>query len=463
MAQSATAANAPPVAPVNGDDALARAWSLRYRHLLGSHRLARVVRPDSTGALGDILAQARQEGVTLWNSCGLPGPVTRDVWLIDFAHMNRIVDIDAANATALVEPGVSHAQLAAELGTRKLPFLVDAGRDPRASVAGDILARRYGYTPYGDRALMQCGLEVMLADGLLVRTGMGAMSKSNMFQLFKWGFGPVNDGLFMQSRLGIVTKVGLWLMPAAPRCLPFMASLRDEAALEAAMDILRPLSINRILPHPVAVASKAWEAAYVPGDADEADLGDWNVFGALYGLPDDVDLLWGMVQAQLGAVPGAHLRLIDDVAMGHPPLAARAHMMRGEVSADAMPPMAGEKLEIAAVGGIHGDDARAMAALARRMLDAAGLPPRIEFQLCWRALLAKVELPWQDAASLERARTTAGDILAAWAQAGYAPSHTDDGVLEPARARLAGTGQAHVHALLAAALDPSGVLSGTPA
>lgn len=31
--------------------------------------------------------------------------------------------------------------------------------------------------------------------------------------MFKWGYGPYVDGLFTQSNFGVVTKMGLWLMP----------------------------------------------------------------------------------------------------------------------------------------------------------------------------------------------------------------------------------------------------------
>ena len=36
---------------------------------------------------------------------------------------------------------------------------------------------------------------------------------STAWALYKGGYGPSVDGLFYQSNLGIVTKMGVWLMP----------------------------------------------------------------------------------------------------------------------------------------------------------------------------------------------------------------------------------------------------------
>ncbi len=56
-------------------------------------------------------------------------------------------------------------------------------------------------------------MEVVLADGDFVRTGMGALPGAGTWQQFKYGMGPLVDGLFSQSNFGIVTKMGFWLMP----------------------------------------------------------------------------------------------------------------------------------------------------------------------------------------------------------------------------------------------------------
>lgn len=76
--------------------------------------------------------------------------------------------------------------------------------------------------------MMHCGMEVVLPTGELIRTGMGAMPNSRddvkgirpdeqtpnrAWQLFNYGFGPYNDGIFSQSSLGIVVKMGIWVCP----------------------------------------------------------------------------------------------------------------------------------------------------------------------------------------------------------------------------------------------------------
>lgn len=73
---------------------------------------------------------------------------------------------------------------------------------------------------------MHCGMEIVLPNGELVRTGMGALPDpsrggldkrpdlqpgNRAWQLFNYGFGPYNDGIFTQSSLGIVTKMGIWV------------------------------------------------------------------------------------------------------------------------------------------------------------------------------------------------------------------------------------------------------------
>jgi hypothetical protein len=74
--------------------------------------------------------------------------------------------------------------------------------------------------------MMHCGMDVVLPDGSLWRSGMGGLPNpkadpnapphkqepNETYALFNYGFGPYNDGIFSQSSLGIVVKMGIWLM-----------------------------------------------------------------------------------------------------------------------------------------------------------------------------------------------------------------------------------------------------------
>jgi hypothetical protein len=98
---------------------------------------------------------------------------------------------------------------------------------------------------------MHCGLEVVLPNGELIRTGMGSLPNPNAdptqrldeqqgpetWQLFPYGFGPQNDGIFSQSNLGVVTKMGLWVrhiflfLPSA--CRKYIRADSDRHKVDA--------------------------------------------------------------------------------------------------------------------------------------------------------------------------------------------------------------------------------------
>jgi hypothetical protein len=57
-------------------------------------------------------------------------------------------------------------------------------------------------------------MEVVMPDGEIVRTGMGALPGAKTWGEYRYGFGPTLDGLFAQGNVGIVTKMGFHLLPA---------------------------------------------------------------------------------------------------------------------------------------------------------------------------------------------------------------------------------------------------------
>jgi hypothetical protein len=109
--------------------------------------------------------------------------------------------------------------------------------------------------------MMHCGLEVVLPDGSLVRTGMGALptpkadknappheqEPNECWQLFNYRFGPHHDGIFSQSNMGIVTKMGVWLMPNPGGSQTYMITFPRDDDLNRIVEIMRPLRVSMVI------------------------------------------------------------------------------------------------------------------------------------------------------------------------------------------------------------------------
>ncbi|MCB0420720.1 MAG: FAD-binding oxidoreductase [Bdellovibrionales bacterium] len=136
-------------------------------------------------------------------------------------RLKKIIEVDESLGYAVIEPGVSYADLYAYLEKKQISLWTDAaGSTESASIIGNALDKGRGLTPYADHFGMLCGFDVILPNGELLST-----SPSENFQCrhtYKWSLGPYLDGLFGQSNLGIVVKAGIWLMPK-PKNFVFFA------------------------------------------------------------------------------------------------------------------------------------------------------------------------------------------------------------------------------------------------
>ena len=178
-------------------------------------------------------------------------------------HMNKILKVDVDGAYALVEPGVTFFDLHDYLVQNNLRHKLwcDVPDLGGGSILGNTVERGVGYTPYGDHYMMHCGMEIVLPSGELIRTGMGAMPNpkadpnappheqepNDCWQLFNYGFGPYNDGSFTQSSLGIVVKLGVWLMVNPGGYQSYLITVPRDQDLQQAIEIIRPLRVAMIL------------------------------------------------------------------------------------------------------------------------------------------------------------------------------------------------------------------------
>jgi 4-cresol dehydrogenase (hydroxylating) len=166
--------------------------------------------------------------------------------VLDLSRMKKI-EVDEENGTVLLEPGVGFYDLYDYLKSRNIKLWLSVPGNSWGSVAGNALDRGAGYTSYGEHASKICGLEVVLPDGDLVRTGMGAIAGSRTWQLYRYGYGPSWDHLLCQSNFGIVTKLGLWLMPEPESVMGLDLEFDKEGDLGPLIDALGPLRREGLL------------------------------------------------------------------------------------------------------------------------------------------------------------------------------------------------------------------------
>ncbi len=311
------------------------------------------VAPKTVEEVQGVLAVARTHQLPVWTistgknfAYGGPAPRKPGYVVLDLKRMNRIIEVNEKHGYAVVEPGVSYQDLYNYLQEKGIKLWIDCAAPAWGGIVGNTSDHGAGYTPYGDHLLMQCGMEVILADGTVVETGMGGVPNSKTSSLYKYGIGPWVDGLFTQSNFGVITKMGIWLMHEPPGYMPFMVTLPREEDLELITDLVLPLKLNMVIANGALTADLLWESAmsvtkrqYYTGKgpvpdsirrkiASDLKLGMWNFYAALYGPQPIMDNNWKIVEATLRQIPGAKI-YFDADRKGDPGWDYRAKLMRG--------------------------------------------------------------------------------------------------------------------------------------
>ena len=272
-------------------------------------RPAAVVHPENCAEVREI--------VRIASSCRVPlYPISRgNNWgygdacavadgqvIVDLRRMNRILEVNSELAYAVIEPGVTQQQMYEHLRDHDLPLWLDVtGAGPDASIVGNTLERGFGHSPAGDHFHMSAGYEVVLADGRVLNTGFGHYENAQAAHVFKPGIGPAMDGLFTQSNLGIVTRMGVWLNRKPEHLEAFAIKAERESDIAPIVDGLRELRLAGIVQSTVHVANDLralsarthypWAAMHGQAPLGQGlrakmrrdyGLGAWNVLGGIY-------------------------------------------------------------------------------------------------------------------------------------------------------------------------------------
>jgi 4-cresol dehydrogenase (hydroxylating) len=273
-----------------------------------------VVYPGSTAEVQAVVRAANVHRVPIFptstgNNMGLGtrAPVRAGQVVVDLGQrMNRILEIDEVLGYAAVEPGVSFQAMADELVRRGGRYIVSTtSGPPQGGMLGNALDKGAGYGPMFDHFGFSCGMEVVLGNGEVIRTGDGSIDHALRpnWHVSKYSFGPILDGLFTQSNFGIVTRLGIWLMPKPPAVRSFHFTFPDDDDLEQIVELCRPLKLANFVPTLFRVANDLYligtedvypDYAKTGGTASVSDaqrkalqakhgFGSWTVSGAFYG------------------------------------------------------------------------------------------------------------------------------------------------------------------------------------
>ena len=193
-----------------------------------------VVHPSTTAEVAAVLCLADDLGVPVTargSGTGLSGACTpaADGLVVSFERMNAILEIDEENHVALVQPGVTLAELDAALAPHRLVYPVFPG-EYSASLGGNVATNAGGMraVKYGVTRHHVIGLEAVLASGETIRTGGKLVKTSTGYDLTQLIVGS-------EGTLALVTEATLKLYPRAEFQATVLAPFPTVEAVTAAV------------------------------------------------------------------------------------------------------------------------------------------------------------------------------------------------------------------------------------
>ncbi|MGR7026775.1 FAD-binding oxidoreductase [Geodermatophilus sp. URMC 62] len=294
------------------------------------HRGAAVVMPETVEQVQEVVRIANEFGVPLWtssqgrnNAYGGAAPRLSGSIQVSLRRMNRILEVDEELGYAVVEPGVSFFELYEHFranGHRLWPQLPDLSW---GSVVGNTLDHGVGTGRPGQHPDRACGMEVVLGNGEVLRTGMGALPGAETWHTYQRGFGPALDPLFMQSNFGIVTKMGVWCMPEPEVYQLCLVTTERQDAVPELVDTIRPFVLDGTIPSGLAI-TRATDSSKLVELRDAVFSGQgpsreqvaeslktrsrsapWMLRFPLYGSADVVAAQWAQIQQAFAGVEAA--------------------------------------------------------------------------------------------------------------------------------------------------------------
>ena len=204
-----------------------------------------VVFAATTGQISDVLKLANDTEtpvVTRGSGTGLSGGSVpaADCIVLCTVKMGQILEVDAANLTMTVEPGVTTVQIAEAAEKAGLFYPPDPGSMKISTIGGNVAENSGGLRglKYGVTRNYVMGMEVVLPDGEVMWLGNKCVKDVAGFSLKDVMIGS-------EGALGVITKVLLKLIPK-PAAKKTMVSTFN--AMDAAAQTVSDIIAAQIIP-----------------------------------------------------------------------------------------------------------------------------------------------------------------------------------------------------------------------
>lgn len=204
-----------------------------------------VVTPSSTEEVAAIVKLANKYSVPVYprgsgtNLSGGTIPIKGGI-VLSMLNMNRIIEVDSENLTALVQPGVIIQTLNDEVAKEGLLYPPDPGTVTTATMGGSTMECSGGLRglKYGVTKHYIMGMRIVLANGEVIKWGGKTVKNVSGYDL---------TALFTGSEgtLGIVTEILVKLIPAPEARKSFLATFDD---LDKAGRCISAIVRNKIIP-----------------------------------------------------------------------------------------------------------------------------------------------------------------------------------------------------------------------
>ncbi|WP_412540686.1 FAD-linked oxidase C-terminal domain-containing protein [Longispora sp. K20-0274] len=230
-----------------------------------------VVRPRSTAEVVSVVTIAGEYGAPIVPQgarTGLAGGANAldGCVVLSMTGMADILEIDPVNRLAVVQPGVVNSAISAAVAAHGLTYPPDPGSWESSTIGGNVSTDAGGMccVKYGVTSRYVLGLEVVLADGEVLRTGRRTAKGVAGYDLTKLFVGS-------EGTLGVITEITLSLRPAPGVSRGLAAIFPSTATAGAAVTAIvaggHSPSLLELIDRTHLVAIEAYRPQGLPTDA----------------------------------------------------------------------------------------------------------------------------------------------------------------------------------------------------